>query len=394
MKFRFLIQESLQALRHSILRSLLTIVGIVVGIVSVTAMLGLGEGLSASVLDQFSSFATGDLSVSGEITYTDFNWISEQPYVEKAVAQKSVVNASALLYNTEFSPSVTTAVGDYPDIQNYDLVEGDVFDFSNPDLSDRVAVVSKSFQDAVTEEVGQSSMIGQTISIGGQRYEIIGVIDIATAGFGGGDGTIVVPYATVVGTLSGTKEFSSVAMLLKDSSYYEIAGKDVLAGLNASRYLAADSEDIFSVQTAQSIIESIQETTGMITLFLGIVGGIALFVGGIGTMNMMLTTVTERTKEIGLRKAVGARDRDILFQILTESVMLTTLGGLAGIALAVGLAFFANQFLETSNFVTIIISWQVVLFSAFIALAVGVVFGVYPARRASKLQPVDALRTE
>jgi len=395
MGIRFLIKESLQALRHNILRSFLTVIGIIVGIISVTAMLGLGGGLSASILDRFSSFASGDLSVSGEITYRDLSWITEQPYVDKALAKKTISNASTVMYSTGFSPTITTVVGDYSDIQSYDLVEGDVFDFHNPDFNERVAVVTTDFRDSVSDEVGQSSMVGQPLTISGQRYQIIGMIEVSSSGFGGGgDGEILIPYATAVGTLSGTKEFSTVNVLLKDSSYYEVAGKDLLAGLNASRYLSADSEDIFNVSTAQSIIESAQETTQMITLFLGIVGGIALFVGGIGTMNMMLTTVTERTKEIGLRKAVGARDRDILLQILSESVVLTSFGGAVGIIIAVSGSSLANQVLASSNFVTIIISWQVVFFAAFTALAVGVVFGVYPARRASKLQPVDALRTE
>lgn len=395
MKISFLIKESLQTLRHNILRSMLTVIGIIVGIISVTAMLGLGGGLSASILDRFSSFATGDLSVSGKLTYNDLSWVSEQPYVSKAMAKKTVSGVTTIMSSTDFSPTITTVVGDYTDIQSYDLIAGDIFDFQDPEFSERVAIVTTDFQEAVSEETGQNTMVGQTLTIGGQQYQIIGLIEVSAAGFGGGnDGEIIVPYATAVGTLSGTKEFSTINVLLKDSSYYEIAGKDILAGLNAARYLAVDSEDTFSVQTAQSIIESAQETTQMITLFLGIVGGIALFVGGIGTMNMMLTTVIERTKEIGLRKAVGARDLDILLQILTESVLLTAFGGIVGIIIAIGGSSLANQVLANSNFVTIIISWQVIFFAAFIAIAVGVVFGVYPARRAAKLQPVDALRSE
>lgn len=395
MKTRFLIKESLQALRHNVLRSLLTIIGIIVGIISVTAMLGLGSGLSNNITEQFNSFASGDLSVSGDLTHTDFLWIREQPYVKAAFAEKPVMGVTTLAYNTEFYPSITSVVGDYAKLRNYEVVAGDVFDTADPDFSERVAVVSESFQEAVAEEIGQTPTIGQRIVIGSQQYEIVGVIAIESAGFGGGDGTILIPYRTTVGTFSNSASFSSVNISLKDSSLFEVAGEDILAGLNASRYLALDSDEIFQAQTAQSLIEAIQQTTGMITIFLGIIGGIALFVGGIGTMNMMLTSVTERTKEIGLRKAVGARNRDILLQILIESVALTTLGGAVGIGITVIISYFTNQLLANSSFpISLLISWKVVLLAFLVSFAIGVIFGLYPARNASRLQPVDALRSE
>lgn len=395
MKTRFLIKESLQALRHNVLRSLLTIIGIIVGIISVTAMLGLGSGLSNNITEQFNSFASGDLSVSGDLTHADFLWIKEQPYVKAAFAEKPVMGVTTLAYNTEFHPSITSVVGDYAKLRNYEMVAGDVFDTADPNFSERVAVVSESFQEAVAEEVGQTPTVGQKIVIGSQQYEIVGVIAIESAGFGGGDGTILIPYRTTVGTFSNSASFSSINISLKDSSLFEVAGEDILAGLNASRYLALDSDEIFQAQTAQSLIEAIQQTTGMITIFLGIIGGIALFVGGIGTMNMMLTSVTERTKEIGLRKAVGARNRDILLQILIESVSLTTLGGAVGIGITVIISYFTNQLLANSSFpISLLISWKVVLLAFLVSFVIGVIFGLYPARNASRLQPVDALRSE
>lgn len=392
MKTRFLISESVQALRSNLLRSLLTVVGIVVGIFSVTAMLALGEGLSSNVLDRFSSFSSGDVSVSGEITYRDFEWISEQPYVKDSLASLSANNVDVIAFGTDFSPTVQAALGDYEELKSYDLVSGDVFDWSDPSFSDSVVVVSDGFADAVQEDTGRT-VLNEEITIGGSKYTVIGIVE-ANSGFGRGDGTITVPYDKMVGSLTSTKNFSEVGILLEDSSYFEIAGQALLKGLNASRQLASDSEDVFSVETSQSFIESAQETTQMISLFLGIVGGIALFVGGIGTMNMMLTTVTERTKEIGLRKAVGARDRDIMLQILVESVALTTFGGLVGILLSLGAAQIANQVFADSNIIKVLVNTQVVVFAALVSLAVGVVFGLYPARNASKLQPVDALRSE
>ncbi len=393
MKFKFLITESLQALRSNLLRSFLTIIDIVVGIFSVTAMLALGEGLSSNILDRFSSFASGDLTVSGEINFNDYSWIREQPYVKNTLASLSVNNAEVVVFGSDFSPTIQSAVGDYKALQSYEIVSGEVFDWSDSGFSEAVAVVSNGFADSVQEDTGRS-VLNEEISVGSTQYKVIGIIKSSSMSFTRGDGVILLPYDQVVGTLSSTKNFSSVAVLLQDSSFFEVTGKAVLKGLNASRQLAADSEDTFSVETSQSFIETAQETTQMISLFLGIVGGIALFVGGIGTMNMMLTTVTERTKEIGLRKAVGARDRDIMFQILIESVSLTTFGGFIGILLSLGVARIANQIFADSEIIKILVNTQVVVFAALVAIAVGVVFGLYPARNASRLQPVDALRSE
>lgn len=393
MKIKFLISESLQALRSNLLRSLLTIVGIVVGIFSVTAMLALGEGLSANVLDRFNSFASGDLSVSGEIRFSDFIWVSEQPYVKNSLASLSANGAEVIAFGTDFSPSIQSVVGDYEDLQSYEIVSGEVFDWSDLSFSDKVVVVSDGFADVVKEETTKD-VLGEEITVSGSKYKVIGVIESSSMTYIRGDGLIILPYKNLINTLSDTNNFSAISVLLHESSYFEIAGKAILKGLNASRQLSSDSEEVFSVETSQSFIESAQETTQMISLFLGIVGGIALFVGGIGTMNMMLTTVTERTREIGLRKAVGARDRDILFQILIESVSLTTLGGVIGILLSLGAASIANKIFADSNLIKVLVNTEVVIFAAIVAIVVGVVFGLYPARNAAKLQPVDALRSE
>lgn len=393
MHFRFLVSEAIHAIRSNALRSVLTIVGIVVGIFSVTAMLALGEGMSANVLDRFSSFMQGDISVSGDMTYQDFTWMSGKPYVQYALASVQVGKTSVIAFEKEFSPSVQVVVGDYADVQKYTVVSGEVFDFADPLFNENVMVVSDGFNDAVTKETGRS-VLGQSITIGSTPYTVIGVIKSSSMTFTRGDGLVLVPHATMVGNLTNNKSFSTVALTLKDSSYFEIAGQDILYGLNASHQLAFDSDEIFSVETSQSMIETAQQTTAMLSVFLGIVGGIALFVGGIGTMNMMLTTVTERTKEIGLRKAIGARNKDILLQILIESVVLTTSGGILGIGLSLGVAKIANTIFADSEIISVLVNMKVIMLAAVVSLLVGVVFGIYPARNASRLQPVDALRAE
>jgi putative ABC transport system permease protein len=393
MKTRFLISESFQALRSSMLRSMLTIIGIVVGIFSVTAMLALGEGLSGNILDRLSSFSSGDISISGEVVYTDYTWIDQQPYVSESLASLSVNNVDVIVAGSDFSPNVQAVVGDYEALQSYDVIAGEVFDWTDASYEERVVVVSDGFAEAVLEETGQV-ILQQEITLGGNTYTVIGVIESSSILFTRGDGILLVPYKSAVGILTNTKNFSSVSVLLEDATYFEIAGQHILEGLNASRQLATDSEDVFSVETSQSFIETAEETTQMISLFLGVVGSIALFVGGIGTMNMMLTTVTERTKEIGLRKAVGARNRDIMLQILIESVALTTLGGSIGILLSIGAGKIANQVFADSDLITVLVNTEVIAVAAIISVVIGVVFGLYPAHNASKLQPVDALRSD
>ncbi len=393
MKYLFLFREAFQALRGSLLRSFLTVIGIVVGIFSVTAMLALGAGLTSNVLDRFSSFAQGDISISGDITFADFDWMKAQPYVQTILGTQTIRDVTVVANNEDFKPTIQTVVGDYKTVTKFTLQNGDTFDFTDRDFNEYSAVVSNGFADRVLADTKQP-IFGQSIVVGGQKYTVVGVIESSSMTFTRGDGLVLLPYNTVVGNLTESKSLASVSILLKDATQFEIAGKHILEMLNASRQLAPDSKDVFTVETSQAFIESAQQTTQMLSLFLGIVGGIALFVGGIGTMNMMLTTVTERTREIGLRKAVGARDSDILLQILIESVMLTSLGGLIGILLSLGAAKVANQIFASSEIIKVIVNVNVIVWAACVSFAVGIIFGLYPARNASRLQPVDALRAE
>lgn len=394
MKIIQLVRESLQALKINILRSSLTITGIVVGIFAVTAMLALGEGLSANILDRFNSFSTGDVTVSGDITYQDFEWIQNQTYVENTIASQTLSGVSTIAEGESFNPALSTYIGNYESVVNPDIISGELFDFNNINLNEKVAIIDEGFLEKVSEDTGIDISNG-SITLNGTRFSIIAIVEGGNTGFGRrSDGNIIIPYASAIGSLTNTSQFSSIAVDLVDQEYYEIAAQHILESLNSSRYVDKDSSDYFSVNSAQDAIESAQETTAMLSLFLGIIGAITLFVGGIGTMNMMLTTVTERTKEIGLRKAIGARNRDILYQILVESIVLTLIGGAIGIILAYTGSAIANKLLEDNNTIQVIMSWRVVFLAVGVSIFVGLIFGYYPARSASKLQPADALRAD
>lgn len=395
MNFFYIIEEAVQALRSNILRSILTIVGIVVGIFSVTMMLALGAGLSSNILDTFNSFISGDITIVGDVTTVDLDWVDSQRYVSGALASQDIRDTAVVAEGSTFSPTVTLALGEYSDVVGLTLVDGVAYDFASTTYAERVVVVDEGFVAAVLAETNVTIATSSTITIAGQPYTIIGVKEGGTGGFGRrGDGTILVPYRSAIGVLTNTTNFTSIAVNLVDQSYYEIAAKHFLETLNVSRAAPKDSEDYFSVTSAQSAIEEAQSTTAMLSLFLGLIGGIALFVGGIGTMNMMLTTVTERTKEIGLRKAIGAHDRDVLLQILAESVMLTLIGGLVGISLTYGVSLVVNQLLSADSVINLKLSAKVVALATAVSFLVGIIFGLYPARSASKLQPVDALRVD
>lgn len=388
------LREALQALRSNALRSSLTIIGIVVGIFSVTAMLALGEGLSGNIAERFNAFTSGDITIVGDITEQDLNWLQERPYASVVVGFQSAGGVDTIFAGTDFNPSVQTILGEYEAITGFELISGNTFDFTDAEFAERVAIVDEGFLDSVETDSGADASSGIVI-LNGQRFTIIGVREGGSGGFGRrGDGAIIVPYAAALGVVTNTTQFSSVGMNLNDVAYFETYSKHILTSLNASRYVEPDSDEFFGVSSAQEFIKTALETTAMISVFLGVIGGIALFVGGIGTMNMMLTTVTERTKEIGLRKAVGARNKDVLLQILFESVLLTLLGGAIGIALTYGVAYIANRVLADNDFLSISMSGTVVLYAVIVSFCVGIIFGLYPARNASRLQPVDALRSD
>ena len=394
MSFFAIIKEALQGLRANALRSSLTIFGIIVGIFAVTAMLALGEGLSNNILDRFNSFSTGDITVSGELRYDDLMWIKNQKYVSEVLGIQNISGVDIIVDDVSVLPNIRTYIGDYDRVQGAEIISGELFDFQDLEYDAQEVIIDEGFLEKIKDESGIDVSQGR-ININGQSFDVVAVIEGGTGGFGRrGDGTIIIPYASALGLVTNTKIFSTLGVNLVNQELYEIAGKNILESLNTSRSAPIDSEDYFAVNSAQDAIESAQETTAMLTLFLGIIGGITLFVGGIGTMNMMLTTVTERTKEIGLRKAIGARNRDILYQILVESVILTGIGGIFGILLAYGGSIIANNVLGDNSLISVVLSWSVVLNATLVAFIVGLIFGFYPARNAAKLQPVDALRAD
>lgn len=392
MNITFLITESIQALRANIMRSILTIVGIVVGIFSVTAMLAIGNGVSQGILDKFNAFSSGDISIQGELLINDYQWLANQKYTKNITAEISIQKASVLVGENEYAPNVISVIGDFVETKPFKTISGEIYNFNDLNFTERSVILSKNFMETLNKD-GSKLKVGNQIRIKGQNFTVVAITDISSS-FGRGDGDIYIPYASMVRNLSSKPYFSDISISLKDQTTYEVVSKHILESLTNKRGLKEIDEEKLSVLSSQEFIENAQDTTKMLNLFLAFVGSIALFIGGVGTMNMMLTTVTERTREIGLRKAVGAHNRDILMQILFESIIMTFTGGLIGIGLTYIGSAIATKVLAEDSMIQVILSGNILIISVIVSIIIGVIFGYYPAKNAAKLQPVDALRSE
>lgn len=392
MTFLNLIRESVGAIRANIVRSALTVVGIIVGIFSVTAMLSLGDAVSNSVVDRFSSFGSSDLVIQGDLTQEDYRWINKQPYIENTYASVGKNNVDLVVDGEEYKVSVNAIFGDYIKMRDLKVSSGEVYDFRNIQYSKSDAVIDANIVESL-EENGQKLSIGDIVYLDDKKYNIIAISDSETA-FAPGAGSMFIPYAVFNEYFSSDLYIDSINTEIKNIDYLDLVSDQILGSLNVKRSLGRESTDLVSVSSSKEFIETIEETTFLLNIFLVIIGGISLFVGGVGTMNMMLTTVSERTKEIGLRKAIGAHGSDILTQILLESAFITFIGGIIGILLSYIIVSVANIFVSDSMGINLLISGKTLLSSVSVSILIGLVFGYYPAKNAAALQPVDALRSE
>jgi putative ABC transport system permease protein len=287
---------------------------------------------------------------------------------------------------------------EYPELFDRYAVAGRFFDEEEQDGGARVAVVTKKVVESLYPDVFP---IGQTLRIRDVRFTVIGILNAEGSDFGPPgtdlDDIIFIPITTAQTRLSGQRVVSgdrpitNVVVAARDSTTVDEAARQIRDTLREERGIAFRDEDNFQVVTQGELLDSFTSVTGLLTIFLGFIAGISLLVGGIGIMNIMLVTVTERTREIGLRKAVGAQKADILFQFLVEAVVLALVGGGIGVTLAGGATLLAGAALETLD---VTLQPSSVMLATLISTAIGVFFGLYPANRAASLNPIDALRYE
>ena len=394
--------EAIGSLSANKTRSSLTMLGIVIGVGAVIALMGLGEGTQASITGEIESIGTNVLFVSsgGEADNPEALTIRDAQVIAAPSLAPSVKNVAPVLQgNVEVSiPGESTSTSlvaitpEYHLVQSADVAQG--LPITDDQLENFASVVLLGTD--VAEELFNrtTDLIGEKVRLNGQVFTVSGVLEEQGAdGFGGsGDNQVLVPLTTAQLRLLKRASSDEVDLIYVQANNAEgvPAAEEEVAQILRSRHRSTLGEDDFEITTTQSIVDMAETITNTLTLFLGAIAGVSLLVGGIGIMNIMLVTVTERTKEIGLRKAMGARKRDVLSQFLVESSLLSLGGGLIGIMLGFGIAIMVGRLISIDAVITV----EVVLLATMFSAAIGLFFGLYPANRAASLEPVEALRSE
>jgi len=401
------LRVALRALIRNKVRSLLTTLGIIVGIAAVIAMMAVGKGASMMIEEQIASMGSNLLMVfpgssmmggmrSGTggvhtLTVDDGEAIlRESPYV---VTLTPLVRSGAqVVYQDQnWSTRIEGASPNYLVVRNWDLAEGVFFDDSEVRTAARVAVLG---QTVVKNLFEGDDPVGKTIRIRNMIFRVIGVLTPkgSTAWGMDQDDTIIIPWLTVRRVIQNStfNDVNQLLIKLQSKEMTDAATDDITALLRQRHHIAPGADDDFTVMDMTEITDTISKVSKVMTVLLTVIASISLLVGGIGIMNIMLVSVTERTREIGLRMAVGARRQDILMQFLVEAVVLAGIGGLLG----TGLGTAAAQILSSTNHWPILISPAYIFLALSFSGAVGIFFGFYPAWRASKLDPIEALRYE
>ncbi|MBZ0299094.1 MAG: ABC transporter permease [Anaerolineae bacterium] len=384
------------------LRAALTMLGIIIGVAAVVILLSLGQGVQTYIKAQFESLGAqiirasairGPWSRTDPLSLTTADAIADPSRVPAASMVMPETSASYAVVHSgsEFSVTVYGVTTDYLTIEGRDVTTGRFFTQAEMDDYAQVALIGV---ETVENLFDGADPIGEYIRVGRVLFEVIGVLDDSG---GTSDDLVVVPLTTTQLRLNGERTsngdlpVNTILVLAQDSSQIDAAIEQVERVLREERGIEDGEEDDFRVFSASVIAESLTSTVETFTVFLGVIAGISLVVGGIGVMNIMLVNINERTREIGLRKAVGAQGWDIVLQFLTEAVVITLTGGLIGVLIAVTVAALATSLVP--DFSAFVSAASVVL-ALSISAGIGVFFGVYPASRASRLNPIDALRYE
>jgi len=392
---------ALRSIRRNLMRSFLTILGIVIGVAAVITMVTLGNGATKSVSDQISSMGSNLLMVRPGQRYgpgsegapnfksADVEAIRNQITAAAAVAPVASKTVTAVYQARNWSTVVTGSTNDYFQAGNWELAAGRTFSESEERSGKAVCVIGETVRDNL---FGRQSPVGSEIRIKQFSCEVIGLLKAKGQSAMGSDqdDTVVMPLRTVQRRLAGTQDINRLTVSVKESASIDAIKDQLTLLLRERRNIGENEEDDFRVMDTRQIAETLTGTTKILTMLLGAVAAVSLLVGGIGIMNIMLVSVTERTREIGIRLAIGALEREVLLQFLIEAVVLSSLGGLIGIALATGASIFLAGLMD----VPYLFDPGINLLSFFFSAAIGVIFGFFPARRAAGLNPIDALRHE
>lgn len=389
MQFTRLVKMAVQSVWSNKIRSFLTMLGIIIGISSVIVLMGMGQGTKESVSQQIESLGTNLITVSitgnrnKAFSSKELNEIKAKPGV-KDIAPELSSTANVKAGDNTASTSMEASTPSYAEIRNLSVSAGRFINQRDQDNRYKVAVIGI---DVANELYSSTDVVGQTINVNGVDFQIVGVLAAqGSSSTGSGDDRIIVPLSTAQ-RLTKTTSIRTFYVEAKSKDTVDEAMGYLQLFLNTKFGSSSNSYRIFD---QSSILDTVNKTTGSLTTMLSGIAAISLLVGGIGIMNIMLVSVIERTKEIGIRKAIGAKRRTILFQFLLESAGISAIGGMIGVALGYGLGYVAQKLFKMN----VSISLNVVLGAVAFSVAVGVIFGMYPANKASKLSPMEALRFE
>ena len=403
--FSAMLGEAWRAMGANRMRTFLTMLGMVIGVGSVVLMMAVGQGAQESVKQSInamgsnlfivlsgSSTSGGARSGSGNtstLTVADANAIAELDGVSN-VAPISMGNAQVVYGNTNWSTSIIGTTPSYLDIRVWELADGYVFSESDMRSATRVALVGKTVVDNI---FGDTDPIGKTIRIKQNPFVVLGVLKRKGQSLDGRDqdDTIIMPLTTAQRKILGNQFAGSVRQVMVQANTPELmpmVEQNINSLLKQRHSIREGADNDFNVRNLTAVANSAAETTRTMSLLLGAIASVSLLVGGIGIMNIMLVSVTERTREIGIRMAIGARERDILLQFLLEAIVISVIGCFIGLILGISGAVLVNIITQAA----VVISGYSVMIAFAVAATVGIFFGYYPARKAARMNPIEALR--
>jgi putative ABC transport system permease protein len=391
------------------LRSFLTILGIVIGVGAVITLMSVGKGAQAQILSNIQSMGSNLITISPgaftsggvrtaagatrTLTIEDAEAIAEQvPYIS-AVAPSYSSNLQLVVGGKNTNSQVTGVNLEYMQVHNLEIANGAFFSGYDYQSGAKVAVLGTNVKETLFVD---ADPIGQQMRMGSIIVRVIGVLESKGAGFGSPDDAILIPLTAMQQTVAqprtaqGGRIVSSIALTVSDEKQSDYVVEQITSLLRTRHQLTPNAGDDFRIQSMEEIASTLTQATGTMTLLLGAIAAISLLVGGIGVMNIMLVSVLERTREIGIRKALGARERDIWIQFLIEAAFLTLAGGIIGVVVG----WVVSYIISSMGLMTTLVTADIVILAVSVSVGIGLFFGFYPAWNASRLNPIEALRSE
>ena len=408
MKIFRILQISIRALSRNKMRSFLIILGIIIGVAAVIAMVSVGEGAKKGVEERFAAMGTNLLFVQpgsrrfrgvqtgagGYVTLKPEDAIAIEQYCDAvaAVSPSISTRAQVVYANKNWNTQIQGTGEKFPQVRKWNVAEGTYFDETHVAAAAKVCVLGSLVKQNLFED---EDPIGKTIRINKIPFKVIGVLESKgeQGGFFNRDDMIAAPYTTVMRRLRGVDYISSIDVEAISSDMTDEAQRQIEELMRERHRIAPGADDDFQVRNMTDVAESAAQSSQIMTILLGSIAGISLIVGGIGIMNIMLVSVTERIREIGIRLAVGAREKDILLQFLIEAIVLSVGGGLIGIIIGIGVSRLM-KYVPIFEGITTVVTPGSILLAFLFSASVGIFFGYYPARKASRLDPIEALRYE